>query len=233
MADATYQERRGEIEAYFDRTAAEAWSKLTSDAPVSGIRATVRAGRDRMRATLLDWLPADLTGKRLLDAGCGTGALSVEAARRGAEIVAIDLSPTLVDIARARLPADVDPGRIAFAVGDMLDPELGRFDHVVAMDSLIHYRAADKVAAIAKLAPRVDGSVLFTFAPRTPALSAMHAVGRLFPRGDRAPAIEPVSEARLRTMIADEPALAAFTPEHTLRIKSGFYTSQAMELVRR
>jgi light-independent protochlorophyllide reductase subunit L len=33
------------------------------DAPVSRIRATVRAGRDRMRATLLDWLPADLRGR--------------------------------------------------------------------------------------------------------------------------------------------------------------------------
>ena len=52
MSD-SYLERRGEIETYFDRTAATAWQKLTSDAPVSGIRATVRAGRDRMRATLL------------------------------------------------------------------------------------------------------------------------------------------------------------------------------------
>ena len=84
MLNATYTHRRGEIETYFDRTAADAWARLTSDAPVSGIRATVRAGRDRMRSRLLDWLPADLTGHRLLDAGCGTGALAVEAARRGA-----------------------------------------------------------------------------------------------------------------------------------------------------
>ena len=56
MATATTQ-RRDEIEHYFDRTAAQAWSRLTSDAPVSGIRATVRAGRDRMRQTLLGFLP--------------------------------------------------------------------------------------------------------------------------------------------------------------------------------
>jgi hypothetical protein len=36
---------------------------LTSDAPVGRIRATVRAGRDRMRATLLSWLPQDLRGR--------------------------------------------------------------------------------------------------------------------------------------------------------------------------
>jgi magnesium-protoporphyrin O-methyltransferase len=70
MSDVTYQERRGQIENYFDRTAAAAWAKLTSDAPVGRIRATVRAGRDRMRSTLLSWLGDDLTGQRILDAGC-------------------------------------------------------------------------------------------------------------------------------------------------------------------
>ena len=84
MRQAQYQQRRGQIEDYFDRTAVKAWEQLTSTAPVGRIRATVRAGRDRMRATLLDWLPVDLQRVRLMDAGCGTGALAVEAARRGA-----------------------------------------------------------------------------------------------------------------------------------------------------
>ena len=60
---ANYLERRGEIETYFDRTAAEAWARLTSDAPVGRVRASVRAGRDRMRGTLLSWLPDDLRGR--------------------------------------------------------------------------------------------------------------------------------------------------------------------------
>ena len=73
MHDSSYLERRSEIETYFDRTAADTWARLTSDAPVGRIRQTVREGRDQMRATLLDWLPQDLSGRRLLDAGCGTG----------------------------------------------------------------------------------------------------------------------------------------------------------------
>ena len=223
MAASTYAVRRGEIETYFDRTAAEAWRRLTSDVPVSGIRATVRAGRERMRAILLSWLPADMAGLRLLDAGCGTGALAVEAARRGARVTAVDLSPTLVDLARARMPAGLD---IDFRVGDMDDASLGRFDHVVGMDSLIHYREADMARVVAGLAARADRTMVFTFAPRTPLLSAMHAVGRLFPRGDRAPAIEPVRPDRLGGLLAPLPL------GRTERVASGFYTSQALEVLR-
>ena len=229
MPTVTYQQRRGQLHEYFDRTAVEAWKRLTSDAPVNRIRATVRAGRDTMRATLLDWLPADLAGKRLLDAGCGTGALAVEAARRGAHVVATDLSPTLVALAGERAPDDL-AGSVEFRVGDMLDPGLGEFDYVVAMDSLIHYRAVDTVRVLASLAGRARCSVLFTFAPRTPPLAVMHAVGRLFPRGDRAPAIEPVGEGTLRRHIGAEPGLAAWRTARTRRVANGFYTSQALEL---
>ncbi|WP_128563194.1 magnesium protoporphyrin IX methyltransferase [Methylobacterium crusticola] len=232
MTSTTYAARRSQLETYFDRTAVEAWARLTSDAPVSRIRATVRAGRDAMRAELLSWLPADLTGRRLLDAGCGTGALAVEAARRGAAVVAIDVSPTLVGLARERTAGLGLAGRLDFRVGDMLDPGTGTFDHVVAMDSLIHYRCPDIVRALAALAERTGESLLFTVAPRTALLTAMHAAGRLFPRGDRAPAIEPVGEGALRRRLAGEPRLREFRVARTRRVNSGFYLSNALELRR-
>lgn len=229
MQTATYTATRSRLETYFDRTAVEAWKRLTSDAPVGSIRATVRAGRDAMRATLLSWLPAELHGRALLDAGCGTGALASEAAGRGARVVAIDLSPTLVGLARER----AGDAAIDWRVGDMLDPALGTFDHVVAMDSLIHYRAGDVVRALAALAPRTRHSMLFTFAPRTPALTLMHATGKLFPRGNRSPAIQPLAERGLHAAIAAEPALHGFRIGRTHRVAAGFYISQALELVRR
>lgn len=231
MSD-TYRARRGELLDYFDRTAVAAWARLTSDAPVGRIRATVRAGRDRMRCALLDWLPADMSGLRILDAGCGTGALALAAAQRGARVIAVDLSPTLLGLARDRALRLPGSGSVEFLAGDMLDPVLGEFDHVVAMDSLIHYPLADVVRAVAQLAQRTSRSLLFTFAPRTPALAAMHAMGRLFPRGDRAPAIEPVAVPRLRHALGAEPALAHWRPVRTQRIASGFYQSQALEMVR-
>jgi magnesium-protoporphyrin O-methyltransferase len=233
MNTTTYQHRRGEIEHYFDRTAAQTWARLTSDAPVGRIRATVRAGRDRMRATLLSWLPEDLRGRRILDAGCGTGALAIEAARRGAQVVAIDLSPTLVALAQERLPESLGPGSVVFCSGDMLDPGLGHFDHVVAMDSLIHYRAHDVVAALSRLAERTRHSMVFTAAPRTPATMAMLTVGKLFPRSDRSPAIEPIAPAELRRLMAADSSLAAWHTGRYQNIAAGFYKSQAMEWVRK
>ncbi len=233
MPTHTYIERRGQLEDYFDRTAVEAWKRLTSDAPVGRIRATVRAGRDRMRATLLELLPADLQGRRILDAGCGTGALAIEAARRGAHVVAIDLSPTLVNLAHERSAMNFGHGHVEFRVGDMLDPALGDFDHVVAMDSLIHYKAADVVRVLAGLAARTRESLVFTFAPRTRPLAVMHAVGRLLPQGNRAPAIEPVAPDTLIELIENETTLSAWLTGRTGRVGVGFYTSQALEMIRR
>ena len=232
MDSSSYTTRRGEIETYFDRTAVAAWAKLTSNAPVGRIRASVRAGRDQMRATLLSWLPDDLRGRRLLDAGCGTGALAIEAARRGAEVVAIDLSPTLVGLARERAPAIAGAGSLTFLSGDMLDPALGQFDHVVAMDSVIHYGTEDAVAALSRLAQRTSTSIVFTYAPRTPLLAAMIAVGRLLPRGDRAPWLTPIAADRLNALRAADATLTQWQAGRTLRVASGFYKSQALEWTR-
>ena len=172
-----------------------------------------------------------MTGLRLLDAGCGTGALSVAAAERGAEVLAIDLSPTLVGLARERVPARIGRGHIEFAVGDMSDPALGTFDYVVAMDSLIHYRTADVVALLSGMAPRTRRGMLFTFAPSTPALALMHAVGRLFPRGNRAPAIEPVREHALHGQLSRHPGLGEWQIGRNRLVSAGFYISQAQELL--
>lgn len=227
-----YITRRGQIETYFDRTAVQAWARLTSDAPVGRVRASVRAGRDRMRTMLLSWLPDDLRGMRVLDAGCGTGALAVEAAHRGADVLAIDLSPTLVNLARDRQPTIRNGGSIDFRSGDMLAAELGEFDYVVGMDSVIHYETGDAVDVLAGLAERTRHGLIFTYVPSNPALEVFRAVGKLFPRGDRSPAVVPVPERWLHRRIDEEPRMSAWARGRTQRVSSGFYTSQALELIR-
>jgi magnesium-protoporphyrin O-methyltransferase len=172
------QQRRGEIEDYFDRTAMQAWEQLTSDR-AGGPHPRHRARRARPHARHAAGLAAGrparpaCAGRRLRHRRAGDGSRAPRC-----HVVAIDLSPTLVELARERVaqtPADVPMQRrhIDFRSGDCTDPALGEFDHVVAMDSLIHYNAADAVRVLAGLAgahPRL--SMVFTFAPSNPAAGA-------------------------------------------------------------
>ncbi|MFN3609586.1 MAG: magnesium protoporphyrin IX methyltransferase [Hyphomonas sp.] len=231
MMDTAYQSRRTELQTYFGDTAAATWEKLTSTAPVSGIRAAVRAGRDAMHETVLSWLPHDLTGRRVLDAGCGTGTFSVAAAGRGAEVLGIDIAGPLVEIAASRLTDPVHISRITWRVGDMTHTDLGVFDHAVAVDSIIHYEESDMAAMVSRILPRIRRSLILTHAPRTALLTAMHAAGKLFPRADRAPAIIPVSGNSLARRI-EAASDGAFRVARRKQISSGFYFSEAMEIVR-
>lgn len=220
-----YATTRDRVEHYFDRTATKVWEQLTSDAPVSGVRATVRAGRDQMRALMLAQLPEDLRGARVLDAGCGTGTMAVELAQRGADVVAVDISPALVGIAEQRMPANL-AGNITWVAGDMLDSTTGVFDYILAMDSMIYYSALDIAGLLAKASPRLEGKFVFTIAPRTPALMAMWRVGKMFPRADRSPVMVP------QTVVGVADALRTSGVKGRLkeieRVKSGFYISTAL-----
>jgi len=232
MQTDTYLSRREQLQVYFDKSANKAWEQLTSDAPVSRVRQTVRKGRDETRNTLLSWMPNILSGKRVLDAGCGTGAFAIEAALRGAQVTAIDISPSLIEIARSRTPAHM-LNQIEYLAGDMLSVEPESYDYVVAMDSLIHYQAEDMLSGIEALVSRAkpsNSAVLFTFAPRTASLMLMKKVGTFFPQGDRSPAIEPVAEKNLRQLIEHSSACSAAKIERTHLVSTAFYKSQAMEL---
>ncbi|MEX0339003.1 MAG: magnesium protoporphyrin IX methyltransferase [Arenibacterium sp.] len=222
----SYDSTLTRVEDYFDRTATRTWERLTSDAPVSRIRATVRAGRDSMRAHMLSCLPADLRGARVLDAGCGAGQMTAELAARGAKVVAVDISPSLVDIARARLPGDL-VSQVSFRTGDMLGSDLGAFDHVIAMDSLIYYSAVDIAQALTRLGGRTSGSIVFTVAPRTPFLMMMWRIGKLFPRSDRSPIMIPHSTKDLGKALRNSTTKGRLSAKD--RVTSGFYISQAME----
>ena len=222
-----YAVTRARVETYFDQTATRTWERLTSDAPVSKVRETVRKGRDRMRALMLSRLPADLSGQRVLDAGCGAGQMTVELARRGAQVVACDISPNLVEIAEARCPKALRD-QVTFTSGDMLAARLGAFDHVVAMDSLIYYSGADIGAALNRLEPRTSGRIVFTTAPRTPLLMAMWYAGKLFPRSDRSPTMIPHHADRLAQDVMAEGVRRKLRLVD--QVTSGFYISQAFEL---
>jgi magnesium-protoporphyrin O-methyltransferase len=216
-----YVSTRARVEDYFDRSATKVWERLTSDAPVSRIRQTVREGRDRMRDVMLSRLPADLRGQRVLDAGCGTGAMTEELARRGADVVAVDISPQLINIAESRLPAALRP-QVRFHAGDMTDDALGQFDFVMAMDSLIYYRAPDIGSILGRLGQRTSQAVIFTVAPKTPFLMAFWGMGQMFPRADRSPTMIPHAATTLARHCGDR-------LQKVERVSRGFYISECLE----
>jgi SAM-dependent methyltransferase len=72
---------------------------------------------------LVRWLDAHAPapGSTALDVGCGTGINAAELARRGLDVIAFDVSPTAVELARARVAALGSTGSISFATADVLD----------------------------------------------------------------------------------------------------------------
>jgi 16S rRNA (guanine966-N2)-methyltransferase len=78
----------------------------------------VRPTPDRVRETLFNWLRQDLSGKRCLDLYAGSGALTLEAASRGAVLaVAVDRNRALTDALRATGKA-LGASAVEASVGD-------------------------------------------------------------------------------------------------------------------
>lgn len=79
-------------------------------------------------------LPVDLRGKRILDAGCGTGWLTRHLARQGATVVGIDISDGL--IARAQAAEAAAPLGITYRVHDLMEElpfDEGTFDIAISV----------------------------------------------------------------------------------------------------
>lgn len=256
LASPAPADRPERIRTYFEGRA-ENWIRLTSDAPVSGVRARVRAGRETMAETLLGWLespsvaePADAGAgagpsadsdsgsgipggeRRVLDAGCGPGEISLRLAARGFRVTGIELAPSLAHAARDRVQAAGMEDRVEILEGDATRPGDGPWDHVVLMDVLFHYPLAEAVEALARLAPVAQRSLVFTLAPRTPLLGALRTVGGLFPRRDRAPTLHPVPVRAFVDRALAHPELSAWRRGRERFVRSGVYFSHAVELVR-
>ena len=89
---------------------------------------------------------------RVLDAGCGTGRVAAELARRGIEVVGVDADPDMIERARRRAPD------LAWVRGDLATLDLGRtFDVVVLAGNVLPFvEPADRAAAVAACARHLD-----------------------------------------------------------------------------
>jgi SAM-dependent methyltransferase len=79
----------------------------------------------------------------VLDAGCGTGRVAIELARRGVEVVGVDIDPSMLATARANGPG------IEWHEHDLATLDLGRaFDTVVLAGNVPLFTASDNRAAL-------------------------------------------------------------------------------------
>ncbi|HVC15409.1 MAG TPA: class I SAM-dependent methyltransferase [Acidimicrobiales bacterium] len=84
----------------------------------------------------------------VLDAGCGTGRVAIELARRGIDVVGVDLDPVMLETGRRKAPG------LAWVAADLATLELGRrFDLVVAAGNVLVFVApGTEAAVVARLA---------------------------------------------------------------------------------
>lgn len=84
----------------------------------------------------------------VLDAGCGTGRVAIELARRGIDVVGVDLDPNMLDSARAKAP------QIEWVEHDLVSVDVGRTFDVVAMPGnvMIFVQPGSEAAVVANMA---------------------------------------------------------------------------------
>ena len=102
-----------------------------------------------------DVIPADLSGRRVLDIGSAEGFYAIELARRGARVVAVDLSDDMIK--RLEFAADVlhlsDKIEARIGTAEMLDTSQ-RYDAVLCLGLLYHLQSPS--ATLQKLSELSD-----------------------------------------------------------------------------
>ena len=114
----------------------------------------------------LDWIDtlAPLAGKRVLDVGCGGGILSDSMARRGADVLGIDLSGKALKVAQLHAIEAATP-RVAYrevAAETLADEMPGQFDVVTCMEMLEHVPEPSSVVEACSRLVKPGGWVFFS-----------------------------------------------------------------------
>ena len=90
--------------------------------------------------------------RSVLDAGCGTGRVAAELARRGIEVCGVDIDPSMLDRAREKAP------ELEWVLGDLASVQLGRrFDvAVLAGNVMIYLQPGQEPAVVANLGAHLE-----------------------------------------------------------------------------
>jgi 2-polyprenyl-6-hydroxyphenyl methylase/3-demethylubiquinone-9 3-methyltransferase len=140
----------------------------------------------------LDWIDrlAPLSGRRVLDVGCGGGILAEAMARRGARVTGIDLAAKPLKVARLHaIDADVQGLEyLEVSAEDLAQQRSGSFDTVTCMEMLEHVPLPDSVVGACAALARPGAHLFFSTINRNAKAFAFAIVGaehvlRLLPKG--------------------------------------------------
>ena len=140
----------------------------------------------------LDWIESQcpLAGKRVLDVGCGGGILSDSMARRGAEVLGIDLASKALRVAELHALEAQTP-RVSYrevSVEALAEEETATFDAVTCMEMLEHVPDPASVVRACAALVKPGGWVFISTINRNPKAFLFAIVGaeyvlNLLPRG--------------------------------------------------
>ena len=161
------------------------------------------------RLAIEPWLEVR-EGTRVLDVGCGVGRWSRLLAGRGARVLGVDLSPTMIDQARRRADSDGVAERCRFAVADLSRLDLEeRFDLVLGVTVLQHILDPEACrAALSAMAAHLAPGGRMVLLEAAPALRTSRCDSTVFMARARQDYLDMISAAGLevRTLTGVDPA---------------------------
>jgi SAM-dependent methyltransferase len=147
------------------------------DRPSGEVHWTPASALDKLRREFPGF-DSIVAGKRVCDYGCGAGFQSIALAALGCEVVGVDTSPTLLQVARnLQSEAAIPEARLTF----LREPPDGGFDIVISQNSFEHFPAPDETLRHMQALLAPQGLLLITFGPPwlAPYGSHMHFFTRI------------------------------------------------------
>jgi magnesium-protoporphyrin O-methyltransferase len=184
----TETQEKNRLQSYFDGVGFERLSLIYGEEKCTGFRRVVREGHRRVVETVVSWLRprSAFEAQTVLDAGCGTGSLSIPLALSGVRVDGIDFSGRMIETAKERawqagLPAD----RLAFAVrdfGSVNEP----YDTIACIDVFARYSTEAAIEILGHLSSMARHRLVLTFTPKTILDHVWHAIGALYAKRNQA-----------------------------------------------
>ena len=139
-------------------------------------------------------------GTRVLDVGCGIGRWSRLLAARGAEVCGVDLSQTMIAIARARSAASGLEGRCRFLVQDLCQLETGaQHELVLGVTVLQHILEPERLRqALERMAAHLHAEGQMVLLEAAPARATLHCDSPIFTARERGAYLELFRQCGLR-----------------------------------